>query len=532
MIEQYENFQMKKDYFLPVRIMAYEHVERVEELTVKKRLSISFRTDNCARFTGKGSWILLDYGKELAGGLRIVTRAVDQGTGGKGTKVRITFGESVTEACTVIGEKNAVNDHSTRDMTVFVPSMSDLEFGQTGFRFVRVELLEDKPWDILSMVASCNLPVLEQEAKIVTNDPLLNQIIETAAYTLKLNFQNGYIWDGIKRDRLVWCGDLHPEILTSLYIFGKTNNVPNCLDFLRENTLPGCWINNIPSYSAWWVVNLCDYVQFTGETEYFEKNYDYAEEILRQFDGLIDEDGTMHLPGYFLDWPSKGTPDAPAGVAALVYWTAEKYLTHKACAAAESIMKKLADSRNLEASMKQIRAFQVMAGGDMTGAKELLEAGCAKGMSTFMSYYILTGAAMTGSTEMLNMLKEYYGGMLSRGATSFWEDFDIDWLEGSGRIDELPAPGEKDLHGDFGKFCYTQFRHSLCHGWSSGVLAFIIEHIVGLQVGAGYREVSVNPHSLGLTDVDASFPTPYGTLSIHTHNGKTEVDVPEGMILR
>ena len=69
-------------------------------------------------------------------------------------------------------------------------------------------------------------------------------------------------------------------------------------------------------------------------------------------------------------------------------------------------------------------------------------------------------------------------------------------------------------------------------GWSSGVLAFIIEHIVGLQVGAGYREVSVKPHSLGLTDVDASFPTPYGTLSIHTHNGKTEVDVPEGIILR
>ena len=68
--------------------------------------------------------------------------------------------------------------------------------------------------------------------------------------------------------------------------------------------------------------------------------------------------------------------------------------------------------------------------------------------------------------------------------------------------------------------------------WSSGVLAFIIEHIVGLQVGQGYREVSVNPHSLGLTDVDASFPTPYGTLSIHTHNGKTEVEVPEGITLR
>lgn len=532
MIEQYENFRMKKDFYLPTRIMDSKQVEKQEELLNRKPLAISFRTDNCASLQGKGAFVLLDFGKEMAGGVRIITRAVDHGTGGKGTNVRITFGESVSEACSDIGFKNARNDHSTRDMTVYIPSMSDLEFGQTGYRFVRIELLDDLDWDILNIWGSCALPDLEQEAKIVTNDPLLNQIIETAAYTLKLNFQNGYIWDGIKRDRLVWCGDLHPEILTSLYIFGKTSNIPNCLNFLRDNTLPGQWINNIPSYSAWWVVNLCDYVRFTGETEYFEKNYDYAEEILRQFDGLIDEDGTMHLSGYFLDWPSKDTPDAPAGVAALLYWAAEKYLTHKEYAPARNMMKKLAASRNLDASMKQIRAFQVMAGGDMTGARELLEDGCAKGMSTFLSYYILTGTAMTGSTEMLNMLREYYGGMLSRGATSFWEDFDIDWLEGSSRIDELPAPGEKDLHGDFGKFCYTQFRHSLCHGWSSGVLAFIIEHIVGLQVGQGYREVSVNPHSLGLTDVDASFPTPYGTLSIHTHNGKTEVEVPEGITLR
>ena len=74
------------------------------------------------------------------------------------------------------------------------------------------------------------------------------------------------------------------------------------------------------------------------------------------------------------------------------------------------------------------------------------------------------------------MLKEYYGGMLSVGATTFWEDFDIDWLKNSGRIDKITPCDKKDIHGDFGAFCYKGFRHSLCHAWSCGVNAFIKEN--------------------------------------------------------
>ena len=532
MTEQYGDYQIRKDFLLPVRILESRQIENQEELFRDKAKAVSFRNDNCAHMKGKGAYLLLDFGRELCGGLRIITRLTPTTT-----RLRLTFGESVAEACSAIGEKNARNDHSPRDLEVLLSGMSDLEFGLTGFRFARVELLDDCEVLLCNIYAFCKLPVLEQEASIVTNDPLLNRIVETAAYTLKLNFQNGFIWDGIKRDRLVWCGDLHPEILTSLYCFGKTVNVTNSLDFLRENTPEGEWVNTIPTYSAWWVANLCDYVNLTGDRAYFEKHADHAEAIFAQFDALIDADGTMHFDNgkcgmpYYLDWPSFQTPDAVIGTASLLVWTAKKYLTMKDCPAARRIRDKLQGYLEKPAAFKQIRAFQIMAGGSAEGGKAFLEEGCAKGMSTFMAYYILTGAALAGSEEPLNMLKQYYGGMLSRGATSFWEDFDIDWLEGSGRIDELPQPGQKDIHGDYGKYCYKQFRHSLCHGWSSGVLAFIIEHIVGLQVCNGYREVAVVPHSLGLTDVDAVFPTPYGPLSVHTHNGQTRVEVPDGITL-
>ena len=66
--------------------------------------------------------------------------------------------------------------------------------------------------------------------------------------------------------------------------------------------------------------------------------------------------------------------------------------------------------------------------------------------------------------------------MLSIGATTFFEDFDVEWLENSSRIDRLPKKNQKDIHGDFGKHCYVGFRHSFCHGWSSGVIRFIFDN--------------------------------------------------------
>jgi hypothetical protein len=105
----------------------------------------------------------------------------------------------------------------------------------------------------------------------------------------------------------------------------------------------------------------------------------------------------------------------------------------------------------------------------------MLVHGGAKGMSTFMSYFILKAVASFDRKAAIGMMKEYYGAMLDKGATTFWEDFDLTWAEGSGRIDALPNEGERDIHGDFGAFCYVGFRHSLCHGWSAGVIAFIKE---------------------------------------------------------
>ena len=125
---------------------------------------------------------------------------------------------------------------------------------------------------------------------------------------------------------------------------------------------------------------------------------------------------------------------------------------------------------------KQVIALKYFATGELTDQEyEKLIEGRAKGFSTFMSYYVLTAIASRDEKIAIDLMKEYYGAMLDRGATTFWEDFNMDWLEGSGRIDEFDDT-KKDLHGDYGAHCYVGFRHSLCHGWSAGVVKFIKEH--------------------------------------------------------
>ena len=517
------------EYIKPVRVVCSKGAEGEDNLFAKRDYSVSFTMDNMLRLNGSGSFILLDFGREICGGVRIISRVSDP----MPIKLRLTFGESVSEALSSIGEKGAVNDHSPRDFLADIPLMCDLTFGQTGFRFVKIELPEGNLAVLQSVAAVSRLTEFEKTGSIVTGDDRLDEILRTAEYTLHLNFQNGYIWDGIKRDRLVWSGDLNPEILSSLYTYGATPNIRASLSFLRADTPKGAWINAMPTYSAWWLINLCDYARISGDKEYYEANRDYAEEILEHIDACVNENGDMVFESEglrpFLDWPTYETEDAVTGSAAIFIMAAQAFLIHEENAHAREIIRKLQRHLTSEVERKQTKAFQILVGADKDGGAEFLEKGLSAGMSTFMSYYILKADSLCGGKAMTDMIKEYYGGMLDRGATTFWEDFDISWLEGSGRIDEIPKDGEKDLHADYGAYCYKNLRHSLCHGWSTGIIAFVIEYIFGVCAEDGFRKVTLTPHPISDKKATAVIPTALGDLTVTLENGEVKYDAPEGM---
>ena len=111
----------------------------------------------------------------------------------------------------------------------------------------------------------------------------------------------------------------------------------------------------------------------------------------------------------------------------------------------------------------------------------------------------------------IDTMRDYWGGMLDMGATSFWRDFDLAWTNNAFRIDEMPVAGKKDIHGDFGAYCYKGFRLSLCHGWSSGPAAFCIERILGMRpVGVGCKVIEVNPDLRNLDWAEGAMALPDG----------------------
>ena len=442
-------------------------------------------------------------------------------------------------------EKNTTNDHAIRDRVMNVGMLSACETNESGFRFVCIELLEDEALVQFKAVQGvfCYLD-LDYVGSFACSDEKLTRIWNTAAYTAHLNMQE-YLWDGIKRDRLVWIGDMHTEVNTILTAFGYNDIVPRSLDIVRDETPVGSWMNGISSYSIWWLLIHCDWYRAFGNREYLEEQRTYLKGLMTLLANAVDADGVEHMPeGRFLDWPNNANPAAiHAGLQALLKIALDKGAellrvlgedeVAALCEASAERMKKHIPDCN---GSKQAAALMVLSGlGDAKEINEkLLAPGGGHGYSTFFGYYLLTAKAMAGDyAGALNDMKEYWGGMLDMGATTFWEDFDIDWMKNAGRIDEVVPAGKVDIHGDYGAYCYVKFRHSLCHGWASGPCPYLSNYVLGVRnIAPGKYEVK--PELAYLDWAKGTYPTPKGAISVWAFKdaeGKTvvTVDAPAGI---
>ncbi|MDQ2687501.1 MAG: alpha-L-rhamnosidase, partial [Armatimonadota bacterium] len=113
--------------------------------------------------------------------------------------------------------------------------------------------------------------------------------------------------------------------------------------------------------------------------------------------------------------------------------------------------------------------------------------------------------------------------------------FELDWMENAARIDEITPPGKRDIHAEFGDWCYKGLRHSLCHGWAAGPTAWLMEHVLGVAPAApGFSEVTVTPHLGDLEYARGTVPTPHGLIEVsHERRAdgsiETHLTLPEGV---
>jgi len=545
-----EKNTMTKKYLVPQRIVLSEGAENPKcLLSDTPRQATLVNTEVCT--LKPGAFVILDFGSELQGGVDITVSHVKNISQNKASeycfygKLRIVFGESVSEAMSAINdEKAAQNDHATRDMTVSTSSYSTMRYGNTGFRFVKLEAI-DGCIEIGGVKGVLEYKDIEYKGSFECSDPRLNKIFDTAAYTVHLNMQD-YIWDGIKRDRLVWIGDMHPEVSTICSVFGYDDSVERSLDFARDS-YPISDINAekiwmvFPSYTCWWITIHRDWYMQNGRLQYLIEQKDYMYKAVGALLNRIKGDGSLDFnKSYFVDWSSKDTPYMEAGFRGCLVMALEAAseifevygddnMKTDCLKAAENVKKIVPDF----SGNKQTCAMAGLSGlCDIKESEKIITKDLLEGLSTFYGYYVLRALAKAGNVQAsIDIMRGYWGAMLDFGATTFWEDFDIKWIENACGIDKVVPEDKIDIHGSYGKFCYQKLRHSLCHGWASGPADFISKNILGVKIlKPGCKKVQISPELGDLKWAKGTYPTPYGVIEIEhrKENGaiKSTVNAP------
>ena len=531
-----------RKFLLPEKIVKTGgNVKNTDALLRAKPLQIGLNENDLCTLSndgGENAFLVLDFGREIHGGIRLLNFVSEKNAY---PRVRLTFGESLSEAMSAVGQKGACNDHSVRDFEIPLPSYSDQEWGQTGFRFVKIELCEqDAGISLKSALAVFIYRDLEYKGSFRCSDEKINKIYDTAAYTCHLNLQH-MVWDGIKRDRLVWIGDMHPEMLTVRSVFGPLDIIAKSLDFARDQAPLPLYMNGMASYSLWWLIIVWDWYFYTGDIDFLKSEGEYARSLLKQLCGKVGEDGGDCLESYFLDWPTHQKPiSEKSGVRALLKIALSK--GQKLCSAlgdkelsalcgekAEALAKLPPEHQN----QKQTAAVAALSGllSDNEAAKVIKDGG-VKGLSSYLLFYTLKELSKTDPECALSLLKDYECRQLDRGATTFFEDYDVSWEQNAGDI--LSLSKNEDIHGDRGDYCYKGFRHSLCHGWASGAVPFLAECVAGIEIAEpGCKKIRISPKMCGLDFIKVSYPTPLGILKAEIKRSddgfSVEYSAPEGM---
>jgi hypothetical protein len=132
----------------------------------------------------------------------------------------------------------------------------------------------------------------------------------------------------------------------------------------------------------------------------------------------------------------------------------------------------------------------------------------------YMQFYELEAlCAMGDQRRVLKRIKEYWGGMLSLGATSFWEKYD-------------PAEKGAQHYAMYGR----PFGRSLCHAWGASPLYLLGKYYLGVRpISPGYSTYEVIPVLGGLQWMEGAVPTPHGNIKLYCSRARLQIHAVTGL---
>ena len=459
-----------------------------------------------------GEGMLYDFGRETFGYVRL---------SGLVGVAHLYYGESREEALD--------KDHC-ETLDIVSPHQ---ELGSKAFRYVYVKTADNSHYDSLSMDYEYAPYDESHSGTFACSDKLLNKIWEVGAYTMDLTTREFFL-DGIKRDRWTWSGDAIQSYLMNYYLRFDTECVKRTIRQLRGKDPVTAHINTIMDYTFYWFKSILDYYQYTGDLTFISEMYpkmctlmDYVLERTNS-DGLVEGKADDWI---FVDWVD--FPMHKRGVLAfeqILFYKA--LMTMHTCATllhqtdpyqqlAENVIGKTRqllwddDRQAWEHAIEegeinhQITKFPNMFAilydivDDATKRNivdSVMENNKIDPITTpYMRFYELEALCMMGrQTQVLQEIRNYWGGMLREGATSFWEKY-------------IPSEQGTEHLAMYGR----PYGKSLCHAWGASPVYLLGRYFLGIQpTQPGYATWEARPNLADLEWMEGRVPTPNGIIHI------------------
>lgn len=411
-----------------------------------------------------------------------------------------------------------------------------VSFVRHGFRYAFITLREHRRPVRLRMIrALLSTYAPEAMGAFSCSDPLLNQVWEVGRHTLRLCAEDTFT-DCPGYEQTYWVGDGRNEALISYAAWGPTALARRCVELvvpslersaLPESQVPSGWQNILPAWGLLWVLMVHEYYLYSGDLDCLRRVYPAVRKALQAFQSLCTDHDLLSIKAWNLfDWAPQdtGSPTVIHNSLFLVGALERAEAMARAVGRARDIAQYVAWRRRLVTAINRYawsderRAYvdALHTGGRLssvtsqqTNSLALLygvapparaahiahiPAQPAPGMvavgSPFAMFYIFEALAKAGQHEViLQQVRERWGMMLEKGATSFWEVF----------------PG----------FDRKWWTRSHCHAWSSAPTYFLTTYQLGIEpLKPGFVQARIAPQPADLSWAEGTLPTPQGPIHV------------------
>ncbi|THF80292.1 alpha-L-rhamnosidase C-terminal domain-containing protein [Cohnella fermenti] len=402
-----------------------------------------------------------------------------------------------------------------------------------GMRYVRFCLigLPGEAFDLRIRFEEVGV-MLEQIGQFGSDHPVADRIYHTSVHTNRICHQTG-LWDGVKRDRLNWTYDFYMAAKAD-YVLWNDFSVLKRTILELGHTPYGYWMNSIPAYTCWWMVNVWDYYLHTGDRAFVLEIKPALERHLRWIVHHIDPETGMFVQRHqaFIEWVPMTEEDAwhtLHAVLAIALSSVNRLNEEipELGLAASGIKRPTIPSAAFRSSPSLIT---LMLGAESGCLDEEQERSVLSGIAVsdpvtpLSAFWLAERLAATGKTEEgWAVIERVWGRMLEEGATSFWESVTL-------------APSADFHHSLTTYTAYESYRISLCHSWSSTPVQWMSRYILGVKpLAPGFAKIAFQPRAMpGMNRCEGTVSTPRGPIRVRwekREDGRlaASIEAPQGV---